>query len=443
MADPGCRPVLRRVEFHRNTARTGAGLAVGWDASLLAEGCRAEGNVAVGIGGGFQVHDGGELIIRGCLLRDNRASEGGGIGIGAGRIEAEACTLLGNRADFGGAASTISGSLELHACVLRGNEATTYGGGVMATSSSLALEACWLDSNRAELDGGGVYAYDSTIDLVEALITRNDAGRSAEARGGAVFCSASLAWLRQCTLAENDGRPGAAVWTDATLPLVLERCLLAAGTGGGAVEGPPAGTSEASCCDVWGNEGGDWTGLLAGQDEADGNLSSDPLFCGAQNPAFPWSVSADSPCAPGMAGSCLWIGAGAVGCGATSVEDPPSRPGPVSRDPGTAVALTASPNPFTGATRIAFDLPDPARAGVSVTIHDAAGRLLRTLAWSPDRAAGSSSRADRGALRGEVVWDGRDGSGRAAPRGIYWARVGALPPGRAAAVRGAVPLVRR
>ena len=82
--------------------------------------------------------------------------------------------------------------------------------------------------------------------------------------------------------------------------------------------------------------------------------------------------------------------------------------------------LAAWPNPFNPATRVAFDLARPGRARLS--IHDAAGRLVRVLA-DEDLPAGRHERA----------WDGRDGTGRPLASGLYLCRL--VTPGHASAQR--------
>jgi hypothetical protein len=71
-----------------------------------------------------------------------------------------------------------------------------------------------------------------------------------------------------------------------------------------------------------------------------------------------------------------------------------------------ALACQAYPNPGHGRARIAFALPVPARAGLS--IHDALGRLVREL--------------DAGFLpagRHALAWDGRDAHGAPVASGTY------------------------
>lgn len=66
------------------------------------------------------------------------------------------------------------------------------------------------------------------------------------------------------------------------------------------------------------------------------------------------------------------------------------------------------PQPALGAQRLEVDVPPPGR--LRVTVHDVTGRRIRVLA---DGA---------GALPGPrtLVWDGRDGSGRLVPPGVYF-----------------------
>lgn len=74
------------------------------------------------------------------------------------------------------------------------------------------------------------------------------------------------------------------------------------------------------------------------------------------------------------------------------------------------LSLAASPNPFLSSATVHFRMEEP--APVRLTVHDAAGRLVREL------AAG-----ERGAGEHTVSWDGRSNDGRPAPRGVYFARI--------------------
>ncbi len=74
----------------------------------------------------------------------------------------------------------------------------------------------------------------------------------------------------------------------------------------------------------------------------------------------------------------------------------------------TAFAVHANaPNPFNPQTTITFDLPRASR--VTLRVLDVAGRLVRTLVDD-----------DLPAAQHRAIWDGRDGTGRRQPSGVYY-----------------------
>lgn len=88
-----------------------------------------------------------------------------------------------------------------------------------------------------------------------------------------------------------------------------------------------------------------------------------------------------------------------------------SGAGAVVSAPSVAIrpTLQAAPNPFNPRTEVRFALP--AAATVRVEVHDAAGRLVRTLHHGP-LAAGPHG----------LAWDGRDRDGMRAAAGTYLVR---------------------
>ncbi|MBD3347671.1 MAG: DUF3459 domain-containing protein [Candidatus Eisenbacteria bacterium] len=84
--------------------------------------------------------------------------------------------------------------------------------------------------------------------------------------------------------------------------------------------------------------------------------------------------------------------------------------GSAEMETAAAKIAGAHPNPFSPSTSITLALPSPTRAALSV--YDASGRLVRTLA-TREFPAGRSS----------VEWDGRDGRGRRVATGVYFARL--------------------
>ncbi len=68
-----------------------------------------------------------------------------------------------------------------------------------------------------------------------------------------------------------------------------------------------------------------------------------------------------------------------------------------------------TPNPFSGATKIAYEIP--ASAQVNISIYDATGSLVKILVHA-ERSPGYYSE----------VWEGRDERGRLVPEGVYFCR---------------------
>jgi hypothetical protein len=127
--------------------------------------------------------------------------------------------------------------------------------------------------------------------------------------------------IERCTLVGNMGVAGCGIYVDGSSTLIGERSIVAFGYKGEAVVcSQPGGTVLFSCCDVFGNEDGDWTGCISGQNGVDGNIGEDPLFCYHANPSERYSLHSDSPCAPESNPNCGGIGALGVGCGPTPVR---------------------------------------------------------------------------------------------------------------------------
>jgi hypothetical protein len=128
-----------------------------------------------------------------------------------------------------------------------------------------------------------------------------------------------------------------------------------------------------------------------------------------------WSADTEGlPVAPSPVMTFLRSTGGAIFAG-TFQHGLYRRPeGATAVGPGTVAAVTqhltvdAVPNPFNPSVTIHFTLAEG--APVTLTVHDAAGRLVRTLEdgrWRPSGA-------------GEAQWDGGDEAGREVASGVYF-----------------------
>ncbi|MCK4680426.1 T9SS type A sorting domain-containing protein, partial [bacterium] len=180
--------------------------------------------------------------------------------------------------------------------------------------------------------------------------------------------------------------------------------IIAFGAPGEAVAGV-AVSPEFHCSDVYGNQGGDWVGCIAGQDGVDGNRSNDPLFC---NPAgCDYTIAEDSPCLDLT--ECLFIVGPQIGCygiGCTQSGVPSDAP---AERPDLAL-LQNTPNPFNPSTAIGYLLPSKGHA--TLAVYDIAGRRVATLVDEMKLAG-----------RHSVVWDAKNEAGERVASGVYFVRL--------------------
>ena len=120
--------------------------------------------------------------------------------------------------------------------------------------------------------------------------------------GGALLCNSASPKIINCTFAYNSStyeNKGAAVFClDASEPL-FQNCLFAFNSPGDAIycqnvnPGP-----QLHCCNIYGNEHGDWTGCIYDQKNINGNISFDPFFCDTLMDNF--NIRSASPLRPGQ-----------------------------------------------------------------------------------------------------------------------------------------------
>ncbi|MCK4415451.1 MAG: right-handed parallel beta-helix repeat-containing protein [Candidatus Eisenbacteria sp.] len=178
--------------------------------------------------------------------------------------------------------------------------------GVRLYGSTQTLSQCSFWENHASNGGALKIEHEAVVTVTDCLFYSNRADES----GGAVWCETGSASFINCTMADNEAANGAGGIDCGAAAVSLENTIVALSTLGGAISGSAA----LSCCDLFGNEGGDWVGDIAGQYGTDGNISEDPLFCDPMNADY--TIQEDSPCAPFSMPNpeCDLIGAQPIGC---------------------------------------------------------------------------------------------------------------------------------
>ncbi len=104
--------------------------------------------------------------------------------------------------DSGGAIAGSDG-LAIHRCIIQDCLARNDGGAIWC-SGEARIEACTIRRNTAGEKGGGIHAWQCTLELLNCLITDNEAGFT----GGGVFCESdhdipAQATITNCTFTRN------------------------------------------------------------------------------------------------------------------------------------------------------------------------------------------------------------------------------------------------
>jgi predicted outer membrane repeat protein len=275
----------------------------------------------------------------------------------------ESCVLSGNHGSaIGCGAGTF---LPISGCRFTQNDGA-YGGAINADRSALVIDHCQFLENSAESDGGAVFAYGTLAKIMHSAFVGNTSrsaaavsfhdeseanvleclfeGNVSSSSGGALtFWISGPNLVDRCTFVGNvAGHEGAALWSEKISATFVRNCTFWGNASpDGTVlagnyqltmmntvvalstQGPGVASYEdyadLTCCDVFGNAGGDWVGTIADQYGVDGNICEDPLFCDPENGNF--QLDAASPCAPFSSPNpeCGLIGAWPVGCGVTPV----------------------------------------------------------------------------------------------------------------------------
>jgi hypothetical protein len=327
----------------------------------------------------------------------------------------------------GGAAIDCSGGLpHFTNCDLHGNHSPAANPVVRIAHATATFTSCRLTDNDLAAGAVVLVGFDSRLSLTGCTLAgQPQAGvvgmflQNARVAGSSnVFFGLGGAAVRaeygaavdldHATMVAN----GQGLVASEGASLTLQECLIAFNAGAGILVANAA--ASVTCCDVFGNDGGNYAGQLTDQTGLAGNITADPLFCDLVGGHF--GLAAGSPALPSGNLCAAQMGAFGQECGLTGV---PSSVGP------DAFGLLASPNPFNPRTTLRFSLP--AAASVRLEIIALDGSRVVTLIDAP-RSAGLH----------EVAWDGRDGQGRDVPAGIYLgtlAAAGALSVQRLALVR--------
>ena len=162
--------------LRNNSANSGGGMYKGYASNTI-----IEGNIATAAGGGATASS-ATLVIYGCDIIGNIASQGGGvrINIGSQNQKIQNCTISNNSAVTGGGLFCQNGGVVLN-CIINNNTNTSsisWGGGAYLNNFSSgtvpgSLENCTITDNYSSNDCGGVYVMGSTNLIYNCVIAGN------------------------------------------------------------------------------------------------------------------------------------------------------------------------------------------------------------------------------------------------------------------------------
>ncbi len=261
-------------------------------------------------------------FIKNCILRDSQAKDfGGAVASDSSSPWLDNCQIInnsagecgggaywnysrgvplntnvvfdGNMAKKGGATFQVNlGATLFVKCTFNSNVATNEGGGIYSINSAQIIERCEFRENSAQTGGGLFIKSPKEYNLSSGNINNCTLiGNSAHSYGGGlVIQDGAHQSIKVCTIASNNAPIGAGLYFS-NVTSTLSNCIIALNVVGGGVY---CDSLEFYCCDIYGNEGGDWTGYIVGQAETNGNFSLDPVFCDPDNNDF--NLSYASPC---------------------------------------------------------------------------------------------------------------------------------------------------
>ncbi len=314
-------PTLTGCTFASNSASSAVlpgdgGGVFSWDSETSATDCVFLENFAGAGGGGMYSYALDRPSLARCTFASNHSASGAGMYMETSNAQLDDCLFLDNVAATGRGLLIAQGSAaEFRGCLFSGNRSSPFsGGGISCWHSVAVFRRCRFLRNETELDGGGVFAGGvSRPILEECLMLRNVAGR----KGGAIRgYFASRVDVTACTFAENSAPSGSTLSVESSGPAAFARSILAFAPSGASVVCDEPGFVTLSCCNVYGNEDGDWIDCIADQFDTAGNIAAEPMFCAPASGDF--ALREGSPCAPEYTKGCGLIGAFGVGCGVVS-----------------------------------------------------------------------------------------------------------------------------
>jgi predicted outer membrane repeat protein len=271
----------------------------------------------------FTYGEGRSSVLEGVTIANGYFDQGGAIYC-VGSPTIRNCKLIGNCVSDIGGGAVIGYCCPLFSyCDFIWNHASRLGGGVWCLAYSQVFEHCSFVENTAG-SGGGIYTDDGENLFVDHCTFWHN---TASGGGAGMGCGGvNHVHVTNCTFCANQAPQGGGIgggFCVVPCSLTVSNSIIAYSIAGEAIYWGNPNTIFMTCCDLYGNAGGDYVGSIADRNGTSGNFSACPSFCYADLGDF--HLCDESPCAPGnhpYGYDCGLVGAWDVGCscGPTQIE---------------------------------------------------------------------------------------------------------------------------
>jgi hypothetical protein len=300
-------PDVWNVPDDASTIAGGLALASPGDTVVVACGTYYESDIVVPLGVTL-VSETGDPD---CVIIDASGRAGHGLIF----ADVDTTTVVAGVSVTGASSDTLGGGMfctnaspKLIDCRFFDNTALAGGGAAVVEGSAPVFERCAFDGNTADAGGGMLCLGLSTPDIDECLFAGNGAPTGV---GGALLIdNLSMPTIDRSTLSGNHALEGGGLYVTGGALVAVDRTIIVFSVESEAVVCFMDGEVVLSCCDVYGNDGGDWTGCIEDQAGVNGNFSLDPMFCDIESGDY--HLLPDSPCAD--APGCGLVGGFEAGC---------------------------------------------------------------------------------------------------------------------------------
>ncbi|KAK3269058.1 hypothetical protein CYMTET_22474 [Cymbomonas tetramitiformis] len=202
-----------------NTALNfGGGVSCQYDLLEATNGTTFSGNCAAASGGGFYARS---LLLSSATVTENTADGSGGGGFLDLEASISHCNFTNNQGGYRGGALALSifSTVNLFDTLLAGNSAVYSHGGALSAyqNAYVVIQDCILRDNSSPRSGGCIHLEDgASLRLSRSTLEHNAAG---EGGGGVATFPNSELKVEECTLTENRGQMGGAIYNSGPISL--------------------------------------------------------------------------------------------------------------------------------------------------------------------------------------------------------------------------------